>query len=57
MIFCQFVDYVPLREISNGLHSANGNLNHLGIPCAPSKSNLSYQNEKRSCEFFCFMVC
>lgn len=53
MIFCQFVDYVPLREISNGLHSANGNLNHLGIPCAPSKSNLSYQNEKRSCEFFC----
>lgn len=52
MIFCQFADCVSLREISNGLHSANGNLNHLGIPRAPSKSNLSYQNEKRSCEFF-----
>ena len=52
MIFCQFADCVSLREISNGLHSANGNLNHLGISRAPSKSNLSYQNEKRSCEFF-----
>lgn len=52
MIFCQFADCVSLREISNGLHSANGNLNHLGIPRAPSKSNLSYQNEKRSCGFF-----
>ena len=48
MIFCQFADCVSLREISNGLHSANGNLNHLGIPRAPSKSNLAYQNEYRS---------
>nr|WP_246830079.1 MULTISPECIES: DUF4372 domain-containing protein [Prevotella] len=30
MIFCQFADCVSLREISNGLQSANGNLNHLG---------------------------
>ena len=52
MIFCQFADCVSLREISNGLHSANGNLNHLGIPRAPSKSTLSYQNERRSCDFF-----
>ena len=52
MIFCQFADCVSLREISNGLHSANGNLNHLGILRAPSKSNLAYQNEKRSCAFF-----
>ena len=52
MIFCQFADCVSLREISNGLHSANGNLNHLGIPRAPSKSNLAYQNEHRSCAFF-----
>lgn len=52
MIFCQFADCVSLREISNGLRSANGNLNHLGIPRAPSKSNLAYQNEKRSCAFF-----
>lgn len=52
MLFCQFADCVSLREISNGLHSANGNLNHLGILRAPSKSNLAYQNEKRSCAFF-----
>ena len=52
MIFCQFADCVSLREISNGLHSANGNLNHLGIPRAPSKSTLSYQNEHRPCVFF-----
>lgn len=52
MIFCQFADCVSLREISNGLHSANGNLNHLGMPRAPSKSNLAYQNEHRSSAFF-----
>ena len=52
MIFCQFADCVSLREISNGLHSANGNLNHLGILRAPSKSNIAYRNEKRSCAFF-----
>lgn len=52
MIFCQFADCVSLREISNGLHSANGNLNHLGILRAPSKSNLAYRNEHRSCAFF-----
>ena len=52
MIFCQFADCVSLREISNGLHSANGNLNHLGIARAPSKSNIAYQNEHRSCAFF-----
>ena len=52
MIFCQFADCVSLREISNGLRSANGNLNHLGILRAPSKSNIAYQNEKRSCAFF-----
>jgi len=46
MIFCQFADCVSLREISNGLHSANGNLNHLGILRTPSKSNIAYQNEK-----------
>ncbi len=52
MIFCQFADCVSLREISNGLHSANGNLNHLGISRAPSKSSLAYQNEHRCCSFF-----
>lgn len=52
MTFCQFADCVSLREISNGLQSAGGNLNRLGISRAPSKSNLAYQNEQRSCVFF-----
>ena len=43
---------VSLREISNGLRSATGNLNHLGIHTAPSKSNLAYQNEHRTSDFF-----
>ena len=47
MIFSQFSGCVSLREISNGLRSATGNLNHLGIHTAPSKSNLAYQNEHR----------
>ncbi len=46
MIFCLFADCVSVREISNGFHSANGNLNHLGILRTPSKSNIAYQNEK-----------
>ena len=52
MVFCQFANCVSLREISNGLKSATGNLNHLGITRAPSKSNLSYQNEHRSSDMF-----
>ena len=52
MIFSQFSSCISLREISNGLRSATGNLNHLGICTAPSKSNLSYQNEHRTSDFF-----
>ncbi|WP_410518128.1 hypothetical protein [Bacteroides pyogenes] len=28
MLFCQFADCASLCEISNSLHSSNGNLNH-----------------------------
>lgn len=52
MIFCQFADCASLREISNGLKSAGGNLNHLGIGRAPGKSTIAYQNENRNSEFF-----
>lgn len=52
MIFCQFANCVSLREISNGLKSATGNLNHLGLSRAPSKSNIAYQNEHRTSEMF-----
>jgi len=41
-----------LRDISNGLRSATGNLSHLGIELAPSKSTLSYINKKRKAAFF-----
>lgn len=52
MVFCQFANCVSLRDISNGLKSATGNLNHLGIRRAPSKSTLSYQNEHRDSSIF-----
>ena len=52
MLFCQFAKSQSVRDISNGLRSATGNLNHLGINRAPSKSNISYQNKHRSWELF-----
>ena len=52
MLFCQFAKSQSLRDISNGLRSATGNLNHLGMLTAPSKSTISYQNKHRSWELF-----
>ena len=52
MFFCHFAKSQSLRDISNGLRSATGNLNHLGNVQAPSKSNLSYQNKHRDWELF-----
>ena len=52
MIFCHFSKSNSLREISNGLKSATGNLNHLGVSRAPSKSTLSYINEHRDWDIF-----
>lgn len=52
MLFCQFAKSQSVRDISNGLRSATGNLNHLGIQKAPSKSTISYQNKHRSYEVF-----
>ena len=45
MLFCQFAKSQSIRDISNGLRSATGNLNHLGMRKSPSKSTLSYQNK------------
>lgn len=53
MLFCHLAKAVSLREISNGLRSATGNLNHLGVDKAPSKSILSYQNKHRDWHLFC----
>ena len=52
MLFCQFAKSQSVRDISNGLRSATGNLNHLGIDRAPSKSTISYQNKHRNWELF-----
>jgi len=52
MLFCQFAKSQSVRDISNGLRSATGNLNHLGVQKAPSKSSVSYQNKNRSWELF-----
>ncbi len=52
MLFCQFAKSQSVRDISNGLRSATGNLNHLGIEKAPSKSTISYQNKHRNWDLF-----
>ncbi|WP_245949397.1 DUF4372 domain-containing protein [Echinicola strongylocentroti] len=52
MLFCHFAKSTSVREISNGLRSATGNLNHLGMARAPSKSSISYQNKGRDWDLF-----
>jgi hypothetical protein len=52
MLFCQFAKSQSVRDISNGLRSATGNLNHIGVQRAPSKSSISYQNKHRNWELF-----
>ncbi|MEE1542933.1 MAG: DUF4372 domain-containing protein [Paludibacteraceae bacterium] len=49
--FCQFSCCDSVRDISNGLKSATGNLNHLGISRAPYKSTVAYQNSNRNSVF------
>ncbi|MFT5824376.1 MAG: hypothetical protein ACI8ZM_005643, partial [Crocinitomix sp.] len=46
MVFSHLAKSTSLRDISNGLRSATGNLNHLGIKKAPSKSSIGYQNQR-----------
>jgi hypothetical protein len=52
MLFCHFAKSTSVRDISNGLRSATGNLNHLGVSRAPSKSSVSYQNKRRDSDLF-----
>lgn len=52
MLFCHFAKSTSVRDISYGLRSATGNLNHLGIQRAPSKSSISYQNKRRDASLF-----
>ena len=52
MVFSLFSGCDSVRDISNGLKSATGNLNHLGISRAPSKSTIAYQNANRDSSVF-----
>jgi len=53
MLFCHLSKSQSIREITNGLLSASGNLNHLGIQGkTPSRSSLSYINEHRDWRMF-----
>lgn len=52
MLFCHLAKATSVREISDGLRSAAGNLNHLGVSKSPCKSTISYINAHRSWELF-----
>jgi hypothetical protein len=53
MIFCHLAKAQSIREITNGIRSINGNLNHLGIlNKTPSRSSLSYINQHRDWRMF-----
>jgi hypothetical protein len=52
MLFCHLAKSTSVREISDGLRSAAGNLNHLGVEKSPSKSSVSYINSHRTWELF-----
>lgn len=52
MLFCHLAKANSIREISNGLRSATGNLVHLGVFHSPSKSSISYINSVRDWQVF-----
>ena len=52
MVFCQFSKSNSLNDVCNGMRSATGDLNHLGLTKALKKSSLAYINEHRSWEVF-----
>ncbi len=51
MLFCQLGRAHTLREITGGLRSCEGKLQHLGIS-APSRSTLAYANEHRPWQLY-----
>ncbi len=52
MLFCQLAQAKSLREITQGLRSCEGKLNHLGVDCAPKRSTLSYANAHRPWQLY-----
>lgn len=47
ILFCHFAKNQSAGDINNGLRSAMGNLNRLGILRTPSKFTISYQKKQR----------
>ena len=52
MIVCHLGGCRSIRDISHAMCSITGNINHLGVEKAPSKSTIAYQNEHRSPKIF-----
>src|ERR1017187_10462761 len=52
MLFCQLGRAHSLREICGGLACCEGQLKHLGVPVAPKKSTLAYDNEHRPWQLY-----
>ena len=52
MLFCQIGDAQSLREITGGLASCEGRLEHLGVIRAPKRSTLAYANQHRPWQLF-----
>jgi hypothetical protein len=52
MLFCQLGDAQSLREITGGLASCEGRLEHLGVINPPKKSTLAYANQHRPWQLF-----
>lgn len=52
MLFCHLAQAKSLREITGGLKTCLGKLNHIGMEHAPARSTLSYANGHRPWELF-----
>ena len=52
MMFCQLGKALSLREIEQGLASAEGRLQHLGMTEAPKRSTLAYANAHRPWQLY-----
>ena len=52
MLFCHLGGCRSIRDIAHVLESITGNLNHLGMSKAPSKSTVAYQNQHRDWRVF-----
>lgn len=52
MMFCQLGQAKSLAEITLGMRSCLGKLQHLGMAAAPKKSTLAYANAHRPAEIF-----